>query len=124
VRNHLGLTQCCILTNILQALIKVKTKVSNILKIVCIDQCSGEQFYQTPPATPAFPSLSEWMINSYSKSSDDATKSTAKSEDLECLCCNGPHSWSKHDNGKWTNICSYALKPGIQERAKLAILQF
>jgi hypothetical protein len=56
---HLALTQRCTLTNMLQVLIKVKTEVSNIIEIVRVDQQGGEQFSQTPPATPAFPSLAQ-----------------------------------------------------------------
>jgi hypothetical protein len=59
VRNRLAITQCCILTDMLQALIRAKAEVSNILNIVRIDQHGGEQFYQTTLATPAFPSLAK-----------------------------------------------------------------
>jgi hypothetical protein len=123
-RKCFALTQRHILTNKLQALINPKTKVSNILNILRISQQGGEQFYQTPPATPAFPSLAEQTINSYSRSGDNATNSTAKSEDLECFGCRGPHPWSKHDNGKWMVICPNASKPCIPDYAKLAISQF
>jgi hypothetical protein len=84
----------------LQTVIKAKTEVSNILEMVRIDQGSGEHFYQTPPATPSFSSLAKQMINSYSRCGDNATKSTAKNEELECFGCSRPHPWSKRDNGK------------------------
>jgi hypothetical protein len=108
----------------LQALIKAEAAEMFILKIVCVNQRGGEQFYQAPPgAAPAFPSLAEQTINSYSNG-DDAIKSTAKSAELECFGCGGPHPWSKCADGKWTVICPNATKPGVQERAALAISQF
>ena len=96
----------------------------NILEIVHVDQCGGEQIYQAPPgASSAFPSLAEHTINSYSKG-DNASKSTAKSAELECFGCGGPHPWSKHESGKWAVICPNATKPGVQEFAMLQISQF
>jgi hypothetical protein len=121
---HLAITQHCILINMLQALIKAEAAVTNILEIVRVDQRSGEQFYQAPPGTaPAFPSLAERTINSYSNG-DKATKPTAGSTGLECFGCGGPHPWSKHEHGKWTVICPNATKPGVQEHAELQISQF
>ena len=80
----------------------------NILEIVHVDQCGGEQIYQAPPgASSAFPSLAEHTINSYSKG-DNASKSTAKSAELECFGCGGPHPWSKL---KVANGQSFALMP-------------
>jgi hypothetical protein len=59
-RERLAITQRCILIDMLQALIKAEAAVTNILKIVRVDQRSGEQFYQDPPGTaPAFPSLAD-----------------------------------------------------------------
>jgi hypothetical protein len=107
----------------LQALIKAKAEVLNILNIVRVNQRGGEQFYQTMPATPAFPSLAEQTIKSYT-SGDDVTKSTTKSDDQECFSCGGPHPWSKHQDGKWVIICPNASKPGVQEHTKLEIVQF
>jgi hypothetical protein len=123
-RERLAITQRRILINMLQTLIKAETAVINILEIVRVNQHSGEQFYQVPPGTaPAFPSLAEQTINSYSNG-DKATKSTAGSAGLECFGCGGPHPWSKHEHGKWTVICPNATKLGIQERAVLQISQF
>ncbi len=107
----------------LQALIRAKAEVSNILDIVRVDQRGGGQLYQTMPATPAFPSLVEQTIKSYT-SADDVTKSTTKSKERECFGCRGPHPWSKRQDGKWVIICPNASKPGIQEHAKLEIAQF
>ncbi len=111
----------------LQALIKAKAAVTNILEIVPVDQRGGEQFYQDPPAppgaAPAFPSLVRQTINSYSKG-DNTPKSTTKGAELECFGCGGPHPWSKRADGKWTVICPNATKPDVQERAMLAISQF
>jgi len=57
-RERLAITQHCILIDMLQALLKAEAAVTNILEIVCVNQRSGEQFYQAPPGTaPAFPSL-------------------------------------------------------------------
>ena len=124
VRERLAITQRHILIDMLQALIKAKAAVMNILKIVRINQHSGEQFYQAPPGTaPAFPSLAEQTINSYSNG-DKATKSTAGSVGLECFGCGGPHPWSKREHGKWTVICSYSTKSGVQGCAALQISQF
>jgi hypothetical protein len=121
--NCLAITQRCILTDMLQALIRAKAEVSNILDIVRVDQRGGGQLYQTMPATPAFPSLVEQTIKSYT-SADDVTKSTTKSKERECFGCRGPHPWSKRQDGKWVIICPNASKPGIQEHAKLEIAQF
>jgi hypothetical protein len=122
-RERLAITQHRILINMLQALIKAEAVVTNILEIVRVNQRSGEQFYQAPPGTaPAFPSLAERMINSFSNG-DMATKSTARSAGLECSGCGGPHPWSKRKHGKWTVLCPNATKPSIQERAALHISQ-
>jgi hypothetical protein len=86
----LAITQRCILTGMLQELIRAKTEVSNILDIVHVNQRGGEQFYQTTPATPAFPSLAKRRIKSYTRT-DDVTKSTTKSKEWECFGCRGPH---------------------------------
>jgi hypothetical protein len=94
----LAITQRCIFTDMLQALIKAKAEVSIILKIVRVNQRGGEQFYQTPPATLAFPNLAEQTIKTYT-SSDDVIKSTTKSNDRECFGCGRPHPWSKRQDG-------------------------
>jgi hypothetical protein len=83
--NCLTIIQRCILIDMLQALIKAKAAVMNILKIVHVNQHNGEQFYQAPPgAAPAFPSLTKQTINSYSNS-DKPTKSTEKKRGIGVL---------------------------------------
>jgi hypothetical protein len=85
----------------------------------------GGEFFQTPAITPAYPSIAERTISTVTPSGDDATKLTTKnSEELKCFGCGQHHPWSKKESGKWVIICPNASKPGVQERAKLANLQF
>jgi hypothetical protein len=71
VCNRSAVVQHRILTKMLRVLLKVETDVSNILEIVGVDKRGGEQFYFTPPAIPAYPSIAERTISSYTPSGDD-----------------------------------------------------
>jgi hypothetical protein len=114
-----------ILMDMLKALIRAEAGVSNILEIVSADKCGGEQLHAKPPTIPAYPSIAERTITSYTPSGDDASKSVEKdSKDMSCFGCGHPHPFSKKVNGKWVVICPNKNKPGILDRAKLAISQY
>jgi hypothetical protein len=46
--NHLAITQCCILINMLQALIKAEAAVTNILEIVHVASVAVSSFIKLP----------------------------------------------------------------------------
>ena len=132
VRPRLAIEQRRLLTEMLQALIKTEDNVSNILDIVGVDRRGGEQFF-SPVTTPkssqspsAFPSVAENTINKYGGNDDAAgTKRPAPEFKLECFGCGSPdHVWSKGYKGNFQVICPRANEPGVQERAKLKILEF
>jgi hypothetical protein len=109
----------------LKALIRAEGDVSNILEIVGMDKHGGQQFHAKPPTIPAYPSVAEQTITSYTPSGGDASKSVEKDgKDMLCFGCGHPHPWSKKVNGKWVVICPNKNKPGVMDRAKLAILQY
>jgi hypothetical protein len=131
VRPRLAIEQHRLLTEMLQALIKTEDNVSNILDIVGVDRRGGGQFF-SPATTPrsaqspsAFPSVAENTINKYGGNDDAAgTKRSAPEFKMECFGCGSPdHVWSKGYKGNFQVICPRANEPGVQERAKLKILE-
>jgi hypothetical protein len=113
----------------LNAPIKAKASVSNILEVVGVVR-GGEQFHMGTPlgATAlSFPSVAEQTITRYTRG-DDSTKgsvSTAGSF-IGCKCwgCGLPHPWSKKEKGKFIIICPNADKPGVHEHAAAQIKVF
>jgi hypothetical protein len=124
-RKRAVIIQHPILTDMLKALIRVEADVSNILEIVSADKRGGEQFHVKASAVPAYPSVAERTINSYTPGGGDALKSLEKDgEDMSCFGCGHPHPWSKKVNGKWVVICPNKDQPGVRDRAKLNVLQY
>jgi hypothetical protein len=124
-RKRTAIIQRRILMDMLKALIRAEADVSNILEVVSADKRRGEQFHVKPSAVPAYLSVAEQTINSYTPGGGDALKSVeTEGKDLSCFGCGHPHLWSKKVNGKWVVICPNKDQPGVRERVKLTILQY
>jgi hypothetical protein len=124
-RKRTAIIQHRILMDMLKAVIRAEADISNILDIVSADKRGGEQFHVKPSAVPAYPSVTEQTINSYTPGGGDASKSVEKDgEDMSCFGCGHPHPWSKKVNGKWVVICPNNDQPGVRDSAKLNILQY
>ena len=115
VRPRAAITQRRILTDMLKALIRAEADVSNILEIVGVEKRAGEQFHAAPSVAPALPSVAERTIKSYSpREGTDGGNA--------CFGCGDfRHPWARKINGKWVIQCPMKDKPGVMERAKLAI---
>ncbi len=134
-RSRNALNQLTLLTDMLGALIKTETSVSNILEVIT-DARGGEQFLMAPPPggfAPAFPSVAETTLNRYTKS-DDSTRGSDTTGggsfvERKCFGCGQPHPWSKHpwskkEKGVFVVVCPNANKPGIREQAAVKIKEF
>ena len=128
-RLQAAITQRTLLTNMLNALIKGETSVSNILEVVGVAR-GGEQFLASTPlgeTAPSFPSVAEQTITRYT-SGDDSTKCSEMTPGSfikhKCWGCGLPHPWSKKEKGKFVVICPNANKPGIPEHAAAQIKDF
>jgi hypothetical protein len=127
-RSRNALDQRTLLTDMLGALIKSETSVTNILEVIG-DARGGEQFLSNPPpggSAPAFPSVAETTLNRYSRR-DDSTKgsdTTGSFIERKCFGCGQPHPWAKKEQGKFVVCCPNANKPGIREHAAAQIKDF
>ena len=117
-RSKAAITQCTILVEMLNALIKDKNDVKNIRDIVCTEQLGGEQFHFSP--SPANPSVAEKTLQQYSGNMTPGSEGKG-GYTPECFGCGEPHPWSKLVNGKYIVICPHANEPGIKEKAELNI---
>ena len=128
-RPRAAITQRTLLTDMLNALIKAKASVSNILEVVGGAR-GGKQFHVGIPSGAtalSFPSVAKKTITRYTRG-DDSTKgsmSTAGSFiERKCWGWGLPHPWSKKEKGKFVIICPNANKPGIRKHAAAQIKEF
>ncbi len=121
---HLATNQRCILINMLQALVKTEAVVTNILEVVRCDQQGSEQFFQDLAHT--FKSLAEQTIDKYagSKGTKPSNGKRPTGGKLKCFGCNGPHPWSRKNNGQWMVVCPNGLRPGVAQKAQPEINKF
>ena len=77
---------------------------------------------------PAFPSVAEKTLIRYGGGSNESTKGgeTTKGSFVErrCFGCNGPHPWSKKENGAYVVCCPNVNKPGVCKQAVAQIKDF
>jgi hypothetical protein len=114
----------------LSALIKTENDISNVLKIVSSAR-GGKQFHMVPSpggTAPAFPSVTEKTLIHYGGGGDESTMGgeTTKGSFVErrCFGCNGPHPWSKKENGAYVVCCPNANKPGVRKQDTAQIKDF
>jgi hypothetical protein len=117
-RPRAAITQCTLLTDMLNALIKAKASVSNILEVVGVAHGSEQFLVGTPSGESAlsFPSVAEQTITPYTRGGDSTKGSgttTGSFIKRKCWGCGVPHPWSKKERGNFLIICPNADKPGI-----------
>ncbi len=129
-RPRAALTQRALLTDMLSTLIKTENNISNVLKIVSSVHGS-EQFHMVPSpggTAPAFPSVAKKTLIRYGGGGNESTKGgeTTKGSFVErrCFGCNGPHPWSKKENGAYVVCCPNTNKPGVCKQAAAQIKDF
>ena len=120
------MAQRTLLTDMLNALIKTKASVDNILQVVGVHR-GGEQFFSgtAQGSGLSLPSVAEQTLKRYA-GGDDSTKGSEGSSFVERKCwgCGMPHPWSKKERGKYVVICPNADKPGIRAHAAAQIKDF
>ena len=128
-RSQATITQHTLITEMLNALIKAKASVSNILEVVGVAR-GGEQFLAGTPSGEtalSFPSVAEQTITRYT-GGDDSTKGSGTTAGSfikrKCWGCGLPHPWSKKEKRKFVVICPNANKPGIRKHAAAQIKDF
>jgi hypothetical protein len=117
VRFCVTINQRRTLNNMLKALIKMETELSNILDIVWVDQRGGNQFLTGSPQTAAcptsFPSIAKRTLNCFSN--DPSSRTPNKGKKMECFGCGGPHPWSMRICGGFKVMCPNANQPGVKD---------
>jgi hypothetical protein len=128
-RPRAAITQNTLLTDMLNALIKAKVSVSNILEVVGVARGSKQIHVGTHlgATTLSFPSVAEQTITRYTRG-NDSTKGSGTTAgsfiERKCWGCGLPHPWSKKEKGKFVIICPNADKPGIRKHATAQIKEY
>jgi hypothetical protein len=119
-----AITQHSILMDMLTALIKAKNdNLTNICNIVCVEQCGREQFHASK-ICPTMPSVAEQTLRRYADDSTKISHNSRGSNRNNCFGCGERHPWSKLVNRKHVVICPNANKPGMREKAEVAISKY
>jgi hypothetical protein len=117
----IAITKRLILTDMLNALLKAKSNLTNICDIVHVEHMVASS--STPHNARPFQALPRKPPGNMPTTPQRCKESKGSGRN-KCFGFGEPHPWSKMVDGKYVVVCPNANKPSIHKKAKLNISKY